>query len=162
VVRCTLSNPSIGDAASEVKLLWEIISAFSPTMKPILHSWENGPDGIRTRICDLDRVPCCHYTTGPSEVSATATMVTRLSITTTARPMPNQECCLHSQLLVIPTPRILRCAKDPDAGSMHFSECVGQVGDAVWGGHSCPPPLICLGAGSLATTEGGPFQRRAF
>src|SRR5713226_5140144 len=26
---------------------------------------ENGPDGIRTRICDLDRVLCSRYTTGP-------------------------------------------------------------------------------------------------
>lgn len=26
---------------------------------------ENGPGGTRTRICDLDRVLCSHYTTGP-------------------------------------------------------------------------------------------------
>ena len=25
----------------------------------------NGPGGIRTLTCDLDRVLCCHYTTGP-------------------------------------------------------------------------------------------------
>lgn len=29
------------------------------------HKPENGPDGTRTRICDLDRVLCSHCTTGP-------------------------------------------------------------------------------------------------
>ncbi len=27
---------------------------------------ESGPDGIRTRICDLRGVLCSHYTTGPT------------------------------------------------------------------------------------------------
>ena len=34
-------------------------------MELLLYHWENGPDGIRTRICDCDRVPCSLYTTGP-------------------------------------------------------------------------------------------------
>ncbi len=45
----------------------EIISVFSPQKCPPRK--ENGPDGIRTRICDCDRVPCSHYTTGPHGVS---------------------------------------------------------------------------------------------
>lgn len=36
-----------------------------PKMKLILHRRKNGPGGIRTRICDLDRVLCSRYTTGP-------------------------------------------------------------------------------------------------
>ena len=38
---------------------------FSPLAKLLLHRRENGPGGIRTRICDLDRVLCCRCTTGP-------------------------------------------------------------------------------------------------
>jgi hypothetical protein len=114
VVQSTLSNPSIGDAPSEVKLLWEIISAFSPKMKPTLHSGESGPGGIRTRICDLDRVPCCHYTTGPSGVSATAPNMARLSVTMTSRPMPTRESRRHSSTLVILRQRIPRNTKDPN------------------------------------------------
>ncbi|SPF41450.1 hypothetical protein SBA1_360036 [Candidatus Sulfotelmatobacter kueseliae] len=34
-------------------------------MKLLLHRRESGPGGIRTRICYLDRVLCCRYTTGP-------------------------------------------------------------------------------------------------
>src|SRR5208283_3421882 len=34
----------------------------------LLHRRENGPGGIRTRICDLDRVLCCRYTTGPERI----------------------------------------------------------------------------------------------
>jgi hypothetical protein len=64
VVRSTLSNVSIGEALGNVKLLGEIISAFSPQREQLLHKRENGPGGIRTRICDLDRVLCSHYTTG--------------------------------------------------------------------------------------------------
>jgi hypothetical protein len=30
-----------------------------------LHQTENGPSGIRTRICDLNGVLCSHHTTGP-------------------------------------------------------------------------------------------------
>jgi hypothetical protein len=33
---------------------------------------KSGPDGIRTRICHLDRVPCYRYTTGPSKSSVRA------------------------------------------------------------------------------------------
>ena len=40
-----------------------------PLLKSILHRWENGPGGSRTRICDLDRVPCFRYTTGPDAKS---------------------------------------------------------------------------------------------
>jgi hypothetical protein len=40
---------------------------FSPQAKLLLHRWENGPGGIRTRICDLDRVLCCRCTTGPEQ-----------------------------------------------------------------------------------------------
>ena len=32
------------------------------------HNGENGPGGIRTRICDCDRVLCSPYTTGPERV----------------------------------------------------------------------------------------------
>jgi hypothetical protein len=61
----TLSKISIRQSSFEVKLLREIISAFSPQRKFFSTDWENGPGGIRTRICDLDRVLCCRYTTGP-------------------------------------------------------------------------------------------------
>ena len=40
----------------------------SPQIKLLLHRWENGPGGIRTRIRHCDRVLCSPYTTGP-EVS---------------------------------------------------------------------------------------------
>jgi hypothetical protein len=33
--------------------------------RKLLHMRENGPGGIRTRICDCDRVLCSPYTTGP-------------------------------------------------------------------------------------------------
>ena len=43
----------------------DYLCVISP-IKLLLHrNWENGPGGIRTRIYDLDRVSCCHYTTGP-------------------------------------------------------------------------------------------------
>ena len=65
-MRSTLSTISIGEQDSKVKLLGEIISVRSlPKRKLILHKKENGPGGIRTRICDLDRVLCSRYTTGP-------------------------------------------------------------------------------------------------
>ena len=33
------------------------------------------PAGFETRICDLDRVLCCHYTTGPEKsLSDSATL----------------------------------------------------------------------------------------
>jgi hypothetical protein len=38
---------------------------FSPRAKLLLHRGESGPGGIRTRICDLDRVLCYRCTTGP-------------------------------------------------------------------------------------------------
>ena len=41
-------NISIGGGGDNVKLLGEVISAFSPRME-LLHRWENGPGGIRTR-----------------------------------------------------------------------------------------------------------------
>lgn len=41
-------NVSIGGGGGDVKLLGEIISAFSPRIE-LLHKWENGPGGIRTR-----------------------------------------------------------------------------------------------------------------
>jgi hypothetical protein len=63
----TLSSFSISRAGREVKLLGEIISVFSLQAKLLLHRWENGPGGIRTRICDLDRVLCCRCTTGPEQ-----------------------------------------------------------------------------------------------
>ena len=59
---------SIGQADGRVKLLEEIISAFSPH-EVLLHKTENGPGGIRTRICDCDRVLCFPYTTGPEHSS---------------------------------------------------------------------------------------------
>ena len=34
--------------------------------RELLHIRENGPGGIRTRICDCDRVLCSPYTTGPA------------------------------------------------------------------------------------------------
>src|SRR5271167_2630296 len=34
--------------------------------RKLLHIRENGPGGIRTRICDCDRVLCSPYTTGPA------------------------------------------------------------------------------------------------
>jgi hypothetical protein len=34
-------------------------------LKTALHRMECGPGGIRTRICDCDRVLCFPYTTGP-------------------------------------------------------------------------------------------------
>ena len=40
-------NFSIRGGGNNVKLLGEIISAFSPI--DLLHRWENGPGGIRTR-----------------------------------------------------------------------------------------------------------------
>jgi hypothetical protein len=64
VVRSTLSKISIGGPTPNVKLLGEIISAFSPR-KTHPSQEENGPGGIRTRICYLDRVLCSRYTTGP-------------------------------------------------------------------------------------------------
>ena len=52
---------SIGEANGGVKLPEEIISVFSPH-EVLLHKRENGPGGIRTRICDCDRVLCSPYT----------------------------------------------------------------------------------------------------
>ena len=43
----------------------DYLCVLSPKRKLILHKKENGPGGIRTRICDLDRVLCSRYTTGP-------------------------------------------------------------------------------------------------
>ena len=45
----------------------DYLCIFSPleVLLTRLRTWENGPDGTRTRICDLDRVLCSHYTTGP-------------------------------------------------------------------------------------------------
>jgi len=57
----TLSPSVLMTPKGSVKLLEEIISAFSPQTKRVLHERENGPGGIRTRICDCDRVPCSHY-----------------------------------------------------------------------------------------------------
>ena len=68
----TLSGFSISLAEWEVKLLGEIISVFSPRAKLLLHRWESGPGGIRTRICDLDRVLCYRCTTGPEQVCVMA------------------------------------------------------------------------------------------
>ena len=42
----------------------EYLCVISPIETPPQNQ-ENGPGGSRTRICDLDRVLCCRYTTGP-------------------------------------------------------------------------------------------------
>ncbi len=42
----------------------DYLCVLSPA-KLLLHRWENGPGGIRTRICDLDRELCYRCTTGP-------------------------------------------------------------------------------------------------
>jgi|SRR5580692_314534 hypothetical protein len=42
---------------------------------------KSGPDGIRTRICHLDRVPCYRYTTGPRKLSVRAGANARSSVT---------------------------------------------------------------------------------
>lgn len=52
---------------------------FSLMMIPLTQ--ENGPDGIRTGICDLDRVPCSPYTTGPMPVSGSPRNLTRQVVT---------------------------------------------------------------------------------
>jgi hypothetical protein len=45
------------------------------------HSGENGPGGIRTRICSFDRVLCSPYTTGPKRACSRAVGKARLQIT---------------------------------------------------------------------------------
>jgi hypothetical protein len=49
--------------------------------KLLHHNGENGPGGIRTRICDLDRVLCSPYTTGPERAWSAQLGSARLQIT---------------------------------------------------------------------------------
>lgn len=50
--------------AAESQVTWGSMSALSP-QNGLLIKPENGPGGIRTRICGFGRALCCRYTTGP-------------------------------------------------------------------------------------------------
>src|ERR1700690_1839781 len=69
-VTSTLSTTSICNPTSPCQVTGRLSLYFLPKLLSIrnLPERENGLDGIRTRICDLDRVPCCRYTTSPSTV----------------------------------------------------------------------------------------------
>jgi hypothetical protein len=60
----TLSISVLVKATAVSSYLRRLSLRFLPN-KFLLHKRENGPGGIRTRICDCDRVLCFPYTTGP-------------------------------------------------------------------------------------------------
>jgi hypothetical protein len=73
---CTaLCPPSVLARVRALSSYLRKLSLYSfPKKNSFSNHGENGSGGIRTRICDLDRVLCSHYTTDPSAVSAKRTV----------------------------------------------------------------------------------------
>lgn len=60
---CPISVLALREAVSSY--LERVSLRYLPNRSSPPQNQENGPGGIRTRICNLDRVLCCRYTTGP-------------------------------------------------------------------------------------------------
>ncbi len=61
----TLSRSVLKNETAVSSYLGGLSLCFLPRRKFLLPRRENGPGGIRTRICGLDRVLCSRYTPGP-------------------------------------------------------------------------------------------------
>ena len=79
---CPAIKLIIGSAHAEVNITFEEPACpKAPRQLPLPNQGCCGPDGIRTRTFQLDRLMCSHYTTGPSAGYGLVPAATRLCIT---------------------------------------------------------------------------------
>jgi hypothetical protein len=76
-----LSIRLLATVAAKSTLLEEPACPETPQPAPLPNQGCCGPDGIRTRTFELDRLMCCHYTAGPSAAYESEEEATRSLIT---------------------------------------------------------------------------------
>jgi hypothetical protein len=91
----TLSSISMDSGGRDVKITGRLSLIFSPLQFSIWAYARRESDGIRTRTCDLDRVPGCRYPTGLPYSANDATFSTRSGVTIRLSAVSKRERLIH-------------------------------------------------------------------
>ena len=135
------------------------LSLRSPLNETHPPQWENGPDGIRTRIFDLDRVPCYRLHHGPKSSFRSRNRRGKATSHKDLERVPNRERCAS---LVIPrsgaTTNLLL-----GSGNSRFLDTLSprkhgyeRLGMTTWGrdhlsaAATADSPLVAYSSGSLS------------